>query len=74
MPIFEYICSGCQLNFELLVRGSEVPICPDCGGQQLKRLLSVPAAHTAKGAGPPECDVPRSVPCGMGGCGLPECS
>ena len=75
MPIFEYSCSKCSRRFELLIRGSEQPACPDCGGVDLDRLLSVPAAHTGSSSGDlPICDVPSGGgACGMGGCGLPEC-
>lgn len=74
MPIYEYSCCDCSRHFELLVRGSESPNCPDCGSERLEKLLSVPAAHTASGKSLPVCDAPpRGGPCGMGGCGLPEC-
>jgi putative FmdB family regulatory protein len=31
MPIYEYSCASCDNEFEVLVRGSEKPACPDCG-------------------------------------------
>ena len=44
MPIFEYRCSDCEHEFELLVLGASSPgRCPSCGGEQLERLLSLPA-------------------------------
>ncbi len=46
MPIYEYACGECQREFELLVRSSEQPVCPNCGAVKLERLLSVPAAHS----------------------------
>ena len=71
MPIYEYSCGSCSRRFELLIRGDETPTCPDCGTAQLEKLLSVPAAHTSDLS---ICDSPpRGGPCGMGGCGLPEC-
>ena len=73
MPIYEYTCGQCQTAFELLVRGSDQPSCPDCGSLELEKLLSVPAAHTAGPSSLPVCEGPRPGPCGMGGCGLPEC-
>jgi putative FmdB family regulatory protein len=72
MPIYEYECGKCAASFELLVRGDELPICPECGGKKLEKLLSVPAAHMA-GGDLPVCEAPRRGPCGMGGCGMPEC-
>lgn len=69
MPIYEYTCRQCDHDFELLVRGSELPQCPKCGGAELEKLLSVPAAHTAAANSLPVCESP---PPG-GGCGLPQC-
>jgi putative FmdB family regulatory protein len=69
MPIYEYNCSACDSQFELLVRGSEKPACPECGSKKLEKQLSVPAAHTAAAKSSlPMCDSPMS-----GGCGLPQC-
>ncbi|MDR0391673.1 MAG: zinc ribbon domain-containing protein [Planctomycetaceae bacterium] len=45
MPLYEYFCPKCEREFELLIRGSEVPVCPDCGNKKLTREMSVPAAH-----------------------------
>ena len=41
MPIFEYQCRSCGHGFEILVRGSSVPSCPSCQGQDLERVLSL---------------------------------
>ena len=72
MPLYEYHCQECQSKIELLVRGSEQPACPECGGTRLEKLLSVPAAHSRDGL-PMADSPPWSGPCGMGGCGRPEC-
>jgi putative FmdB family regulatory protein len=40
MPIYEYRCAGCGREFELLVRSSTIPACPECGGRELKKKLS----------------------------------
>ena len=75
MPIYEYTCSGCRNDFELLVRNGEAATCPDCGGTHLERRLSVPAAHTRSGSSQlPVCEPSPSAgtcgrpQCGMGGC------
>lgn len=73
MPIYEYECGRCSSMFELLLRGDEQPVCPECGGKKLEKLLSVPAAPMASGSELPVCEAPRRGPCGSGGCGLPEC-
>ena len=70
MPLFEYSCEKCQNEFELLVRSSDKPTCPDCGSNQLEKRFSVPAAHAASGSQLPLASMP---PCGGGGCGRPEC-
>ena len=73
MPLFEYTCQNCEQSFELLVRNGDSPACPDCRGTQLDKLFSLPAAHTGRSSSS-FCDLPISGgPCGMGGCGLPEC-
>ncbi|MEM8943868.1 MAG: FmdB family zinc ribbon protein [Planctomycetota bacterium] len=55
MPLYEFVCQDCQCEQELLLRGEEMPLCESCGGDNLDKLLSVPAAHSGKTApeGPP---------------------
>lgn len=65
MPLFDFHCTDCEADVELLVRGSEQPECPECHGHNLERQLSVPAAHVASG-GMPMADF-------GGGCGKPQC-
>ncbi|TWT88878.1 Zinc ribbon domain protein [Pseudobythopirellula maris] len=56
MPLYEYLCRDCERQSELLVSsdgtvdGGQQPACPECGGQKLMKLLSVPAAPAASGA------------------------
>jgi putative FmdB family regulatory protein len=70
MPIYEYNCEACESQVELLIRGSETPVCPECGSKRLEKLLSVPAAHTGGSKSSlPICETPRAG----GGCGLPQC-
>jgi len=40
MPIFEYHCTECDKDFELLVFGDEHVSCPTCQGNKIKKLLS----------------------------------
>ena len=40
MPIYEYECGDCTRQFELLVRGAEVPACPECASTSLEKLIS----------------------------------
>jgi putative FmdB family regulatory protein len=41
VPIFEYRCLACDSRFELLIRGSAVPVCPSCGATTLERTISM---------------------------------
>lgn len=41
MPIYEFKCGKCQIEFELLVTSAASPArCPVCGGARLSRLMS----------------------------------
>lgn len=44
MPIYEYHCTACDQHFEMLVRSSTVPTCPQCGSTQLDKCISAPQA------------------------------
>jgi putative FmdB family regulatory protein len=50
MPIYEYECRQCGLQFECLMlpSSSTAPACPACKGQELERLLSGFAVNTAE--------------------------
>jgi putative FmdB family regulatory protein len=47
MPIYEYCCRSCTHQFEALVRGAATPACPECNGQDLDRVFSLPAIASA---------------------------
>jgi putative FmdB family regulatory protein len=41
MPIKEYKCKDCFMNFEvLLIRVEDVPSCPRCGSKELWPMIS----------------------------------
>jgi putative FmdB family regulatory protein len=40
MPLYDYHCKACDSEFELLVRASTVPACPQCGSTDLERAVS----------------------------------
>ncbi|MHB8881541.1 MAG: FmdB family zinc ribbon protein [Thermodesulfovibrionales bacterium] len=40
MPIYEYVCNGCGMDFEKLVFGSPEVICPSCASANIKKKLS----------------------------------
>jgi putative FmdB family regulatory protein len=45
VPIYEYVCMECEAHFEELVRNGEAPNCPDCNASNVRKQLSVFAAH-----------------------------
>jgi len=52
MPIFEFSCTTCGESVEVLVSGADAqPICPACGGADLKKELSVPSSLSGVGKG-----------------------
>jgi putative FmdB family regulatory protein len=70
MPLYEYACRKCEHTFETLVFNGERVECPECHGDKLDRLLSVPAKPKAdSGSLSMACD-PKAPPCGPGCCRL----
>ena len=57
MPIYEYQCNACGHRLEALQKISDKPLkkCPECGENQLKKLVSA-AAFRLKGGGWYETD------------------
>jgi putative FmdB family regulatory protein len=50
MPLYEFKCKDCGLNFDKLVSLSEASkkqVCPHCGGKNTKKQLSVFAAKSS---------------------------
>ncbi len=52
MPIYEYECTACAHNFEVIQRMSDAPLadCPACAAPKLRKKLSASAFHL-KGSG-----------------------
>jgi putative FmdB family regulatory protein len=71
MPLYEYACRDCEHVFETLVYDGESVECPECKGDHLERLLSIPAKPKVEGQSLPMrgCD-PKLPPCGPGCCRL----
>ena len=71
MPIYEYVCSDCNLKFELLrplSQANEGTFCPSCH-QSAERILSTFACFTTDESG-------LTSPVGGNSCtscGLPSC-
>jgi len=47
MPLYEYACKACGNGFELLVRHDTEVACPECGGAEVEKLLSMPAVKSS---------------------------
>ncbi|EJW13451.1 hypothetical protein A33M_3871 [Rhodovulum sp. PH10] len=50
MPLYGYHCGTCDKDVELLIRSSDTPVCPACGGLDLARLVSRPAPEPKSGS------------------------
>ena len=57
MPIYGYVCKGCEHRFDVLQKMSDDPLvhCPDCGEPTLQKELSAPKFRL-KGSGWYETD------------------
>ena len=57
MPIYEYKCSNCEHQFEVIQRFSDNPVesCPACNRKTVKKLVSAPSFRL-KGGGWYETD------------------
>ena len=51
MPIYEYKCSKCEHQFEVIQRFSDNPVesCPECNEKQVKKLVSAPSFRLKRG-------------------------
>ncbi len=74
MPMYEFVCDGCQNQFEELVFSSDEQVpCPKCGSPRVTRVLSICAVKgddgfrsTAHGGG--GCSGCKPGPGGCSGC------
>ncbi|MFN3413550.1 MAG: FmdB family zinc ribbon protein [Thermoanaerobaculum sp.] len=60
MPLYEYQCEACGHRFEVWQRmgaGSQGVSCPQCGSQEVKKVLSTFVSSTS-GSAP--CGLPAS--------------
>lgn len=62
MPIYEYVCLDCKKEYEILrsLNEADIPlVCKECGGENVKRKLSVfyaqSGGHAVSGAGGGGC-------------------
>ncbi len=73
MPLFEYRCTRCHVQFEALVRDGTWPECPECHAPRPEKLLSAVAARASGPRSLPvtsACPPSDAPPCGPGCCRL----
>ena len=70
MPLYDFLCRACGLEFEALVMGGRPPACPHCGSSDLQKRMSSFSARTG-GRSPSENTGAGSKcsGCGGGNCG-----
>jgi putative FmdB family regulatory protein len=77
MPLYEYVCQGCELKFETLVKRWGDPVsCPGCRGESVEKQLSTFAVAGPSPREDSSCAMPSggcgASACGGGACGLPN--
>ncbi len=70
MPLYEYVCTQCQHNFQKLVRSKDTVECPECKAEEVEKELSLPGMPivSSKSSG---CDT-SLPPCSPSCCRLPK--
>jgi putative FmdB family regulatory protein len=51
MPIYEYLCRNCHKQFQNLIlnkKEEQTILCPECGGNNLKKLISRSIYHVSE--------------------------
>jgi putative FmdB family regulatory protein len=53
MPTYDYKCNNCNNTFEFFqsMKDDPMTLCPECGHEALKKLVSMPAGLIFKGTG-----------------------
>ena len=74
MPTYEYRCDACGHAFERFQKINDDPVrtCPDCGEDEVERLISPGGGLVFKGSGFYATDYRDSGPGGRGKAGGPE--
>ena len=69
MPLYEFDCNSCREVVEVLVRNTDQKVeCPDCGADDLTRLMSAPATPSISTGNKALPVAPQGE-----GCGAPRC-
>ncbi len=72
MPLYEYECTNCRHKFEVLIRGREQAVCPQCGSERIEKCLSVFAVSTRSQTSAPAAGACATCPHAgdPSGCGM----
>lgn len=73
MPIYEYCCKDCKNEFEYLVFGSELPICPECESNKVARLMSA-CGFLSKGSSGETISSSATAASSCGSCSATSCA
>ncbi len=47
MPIYDYLCTECGCEMEILMtRSDDSPVCTRCGGKKLEKRISTPSSFS----------------------------
>jgi putative FmdB family regulatory protein len=68
MPVYDYQCKKCNSKYDIFHKGHEIKdevICPSCGSNQHKKLMSVPVVSMGASSRPGSSNIPS---CETGGC------
>jgi putative FmdB family regulatory protein len=68
VPLYDFVCSRCENNFEELVFGKEAVECPKCHTAEVKRQMSMPARPQTTGGDLPMACNSEGPPCGAPWC------
>jgi putative FmdB family regulatory protein len=63
MPLFDLKCERCGTSFEELVASEQLPVCPECGAGEVRRLyspISPPARIGLRGVAAKRSDARRA--------------
>jgi len=74
MPFYEYRCSDCLVQFEILrciSQRDETAECPQCQGANNDRMISLPVMFTKGAGGQMQAVAGQSSDCG--GCSATSC-
>ena len=75
MPIYEFKCMKCDIEFEYLVFNSnEAVTCPECNKDKVKRLMSTCSHRSGGGGGSGDYAPASAASSGCSGCSGGSCA